>query len=105
ELLLGEVRSVPVPERIQLECADAATFLESQRSGCFTGFSLSNILDGANPAYERRLFAAVKHAAAPEARVVLRSFREPEFSARENYATEDRSMLWGRVDVRLAQAL
>lgn len=104
ELLLGEIRSVPVPERIQLECADAAAFLESQPAGSFTGFSLSNILDGANPAYEHRLLAAVKHAAASEALVVLRSFRKSESSAKKNYASQDRSILWGRVEICPAEA-
>ncbi|HEY5992615.1 MAG TPA: DUF3419 family protein [Candidatus Udaeobacter sp.] len=107
-LLLGEMRSAPeVPElqQIQLECVEAADFLEHQPAGSFTGFSLSNILDGTNPAYERRLFAAVKHAAAPGAMVVLRSFREPRCMRRTNHAVEDRAMLWGIVDVRQASAL
>ena len=106
-LLLGEIRSapdVPNPRQIQLECADAADFLERQPAGSFTGFSLSNILDGANPAYARRLIAAVQHAAAPRAMVVLRSFREPECATETNHAAEDRSMLWGIVDVRPAHA-
>ena len=107
-LLLGEIRSapdVPNPRQIQLKCADAADFLEQQPAGSFTGFSLSNILDGANPAYSRRLFAAVQHAAAPRAMVVRRSFREPECATETNRAAEDRSMLWGVVDVRHASAL
>jgi S-adenosylmethionine:diacylglycerol 3-amino-3-carboxypropyl transferase len=107
-LLLGEMRSAPdAPElrQIQLECADAADFLERQPSGSFTGFSLSNILDGANPAYEQRLFDAVKHAATPGSVVVLRSFREPQCWTETNHAAEDRSMLWGTVEVRPASAL
>jgi S-adenosylmethionine:diacylglycerol 3-amino-3-carboxypropyl transferase len=106
-LLLGEMRFAPdAPEllQIQLECADAADFLECQPAGSFTGFSLSNILDGSNAAYERRLFAAVQHAAAPGAMVVLRSFREPECATETNHAAEDRAMLWGVVDVRQASA-
>jgi S-adenosylmethionine:diacylglycerol 3-amino-3-carboxypropyl transferase len=105
ELFLGEIRSVPVPERIELECADASAFLESQPVASFDGFTLSNILDGANPAYERRLFAAVKHAAAPGALVVLRSVREPASSAKRNYASQDRSILWGTVEICPAEAL
>jgi S-adenosylmethionine:diacylglycerol 3-amino-3-carboxypropyl transferase len=107
-LLLGEMRSAPeVPElrQIQTLCADAADFLEQQPAGSFTGFSLSNILDGTNPAYERRLFAAVQHAASPGAMVVLRSFREPQSWTRTNHAAEDRAMLWGIVDVRPASTL
>ena len=107
-LLLGEIRSapdIPNPRQIQLECADAADFLERQPAASFTGFSLSNILDGANPAYARRLIAAVQHAAAPGAMVVLRSFREPECAAETNHAAEDRAMLWGVVDVRQASSL
>ena len=107
-LLLGEM---PAPQdaaeapQIQLRCADAADFLERQPGASFTGFSLSNILDGANTAYERRLLAAVKHAATPGATVVLRSFREPQCATETNHAAEDRAMLWGVVDVRQAAAL
>jgi S-adenosylmethionine:diacylglycerol 3-amino-3-carboxypropyl transferase len=107
-LLIGEACSeqyAPESEQIQVACADAADFLYSQPAQSFTGFSLSNIIDGANPAYERRLLAAVKHAASPGALVVLRSFREPESSARKNHAAEDRSMLWGIVDIRPAEEL
>jgi S-adenosylmethionine:diacylglycerol 3-amino-3-carboxypropyl transferase len=107
-LLLGEMRSVlnaPEPRDIQLECADAADFLQRQPAGSFTGFALSNILDGTNPAYEQRLFAAVKHAAAPGAMVVLRSFREPQALTKTNHVAEDRSMLWGIVDICPASAL
>jgi S-adenosylmethionine:diacylglycerol 3-amino-3-carboxypropyl transferase len=107
-LLLGELRSEPhAPElrNIQLRCADAADFLERQPAASFTGFSLSNILDGANPAYVRRLLAAVQHAATPGATIVLRSFREPQSVTETNHAAEDRAMLWGVVDVRQASAL
>jgi S-adenosylmethionine:diacylglycerol 3-amino-3-carboxypropyl transferase len=107
-LLLGEMRSAPnAPElrHTQLRCADAADFLERQPARSFTGFSLSNILDGTNAAYQRRLFAAVQHAAAPGAMVVLRSFREPQSWTETNHATEDRAMLWGVVDVVSASAL
>ena len=105
-LLLGEMASESeVPEhRIAVQCADAADFLEHQPAGTFTGFSLSNILDGANPAYARRLLGAMKHAATPEATVVLRSFREPQYPTGTNHAVEDRAMLWGVVDVRPASA-
>jgi S-adenosylmethionine:diacylglycerol 3-amino-3-carboxypropyl transferase len=107
-LLAGDTRfgsDNPALRQIEVRCADAADFLERQPARSFTGFSLSNILDGANPAYERRLFAAVRHAAAPGATVVLRSFHEPECATETNHAAEDRAMLWGVVDVRQASAL
>jgi S-adenosylmethionine:diacylglycerol 3-amino-3-carboxypropyl transferase len=106
-LLAGDMRVPPDPpalRQIEVRCADAADFLERQPAGSFTGFSLSNILDGTNAAYARRLFAAVRHAAAPEATVVLRSFREPECVTETNRAAEDRAMIWGIVDVRQASA-
>lgn len=106
-LLLGEMRSAPdAPElqQIQLTCADAADFLERQPAGSFTGFSLSNILDGTNAAYQERLLAAVQHAAAPGAMVVLRSFREPQCATQTNHIAEDRAMIWGVVDVRPVSA-
>jgi S-adenosylmethionine:diacylglycerol 3-amino-3-carboxypropyl transferase len=107
-LLAGDMRSPPdLPgfRKIEVQCADAADFLERQPAASFTGFSLSNILDGTNAAYAQRLLAAVRRAAAPEATVVLRSFREPERATETNHAAEDRSMLWGIVDVRQASAL
>jgi S-adenosylmethionine:diacylglycerol 3-amino-3-carboxypropyl transferase len=107
-LLLGEMCSAPSgPElrQIQLECADAADFLEREPAGSFTGFSLSNILDGTNAAYTRRLLDAVQHAAAPGATVVLRSFQEPQCVRETNHAVEDRAMLWGIVDVRQTSVL
>jgi S-adenosylmethionine:diacylglycerol 3-amino-3-carboxypropyl transferase len=107
-LFLGHRRSAPDDpdsRQIELRCADAADFLQRQSAGSFTGFSLSNILDGANPVYAQRLFAAVQHAAAPRAMVVLRSFREPECATETNHAAEDRAMFWGVVDVRQASAL
>ena len=107
-LLLGEIWSAlnaPEPRDVQLECADAADFLERQPAGSFAGFSLSNILDGTNSAYRQRLLAAVKHAAAPDAMVVLRSFREPGCLTRMNHAAKDRAMLWGIVDICPASAL
>jgi S-adenosylmethionine:diacylglycerol 3-amino-3-carboxypropyl transferase len=107
-LLLGNMpaaRDAAEAPQIQLQCADAADFLERQPAGSFTGFSLSNILDGANLAYAQRLFATVRRAGAPGAIVLLRSFREPQSVTETNHAAEDRSMLWGVVDVRQASAL
>ena len=107
-LLVGDMRSAsdgPALRQIEVRCADAADFLERQPAGNFTGFSLSNILDGTNAAYARRLIAAVQHAAAPGAMVVLRSFREPQCATETNHAAEDRAMLWGVVDVRQASTL
>jgi S-adenosylmethionine:diacylglycerol 3-amino-3-carboxypropyl transferase len=104
-LLLGEAvpgDSEANAERIKLACADAATYLESCASGTFTGFTLSNILDGAPESYRRRLFDAVKSAGTKDSVVVLRSFREPASKTASDWAGRDRSMLWGSVEVRRA---
>ena len=107
-LLLGELSDeAPPPEakQIRLVHADAASFLESQPAQSFDGFTLSNILDGASPSYRMRLYAAVRHAAAPGAVTIVRSFAEPDSAVSTNRAAQDRAMLWGIVDVRLAAEL
>ena len=107
-LLLGALSDAPPPPQareIRLVHADAATCLEAAPAGSFHGFALSNILDGADRAYERRLIAAVKRAAAPDAVSVVRSFREARIALPTNRAADDRAMLWGVVDVRPAARL
>ena len=107
-LFLGELSSEPAPpeaRQIRLVHAEAAAYLEREPPGSFDGFTLSNILDGADVGYGRRLFAAVKRAAAPGAIVVRRSFEEVRAELPTNRAADDRAMLWGIVDVRPAAAL
>jgi S-adenosylmethionine:diacylglycerol 3-amino-3-carboxypropyl transferase len=107
-LLAGErthTPRVPAARTIRFECADAADYLEQCAPASFAGFTLSNILDGAPPAYRARLFAAVRQAAAPDAVVVLRSIAEPAAATPTNVAARDRSILWGIVDVRRAEEL
>jgi len=103
-LLLGDTLERPTPAgdaaRIELVLADAASCLEASEPASFDGFTLSNILDGAEPSYRERLVAAVRHAATPDAILVLRSFREPSEPMITNHAERDRAMLWGVVDVR-----
>jgi S-adenosylmethionine:diacylglycerol 3-amino-3-carboxypropyl transferase len=101
-LLLGENGEEPAPRglAIELECADAADYLESAEPGSFDCFALSNILDGASPEYEARLFRAVRRAGAPGLRYVLRSLRKPAEPSEASWAKRDRSLLWG--SVRLA---
>jgi len=108
-LLLGETEEGETPPtgtpRIRLVLEDAASFLEAARAGSFAAFTLSNILDGAERSYKERLFAAVRHAGARGAVVILRSFGEPTETLATNQAERDRSMLWGIVDARTVEDL
>lgn len=107
-LLLGELRAEPAPaeaKAIRLVEADAAAFLEREPPGHYDGFTLSNILDGADPEYRERLFAAVRRAAAPGAITVLRSFSDADADSPFDRAADDRAMLWGSVLVRKTDEL
>ncbi|HZM70383.1 MAG TPA: DUF3419 family protein [Candidatus Cryosericum sp.] len=101
-LLLGEGDCEPPPRAptIRFVVGDAASCLEASPARFFDGFALSNILDGADPAYGARLSRAIRHAARDDAVVVWRSFLEPPPTGHEaNHAQLDRSMLWGVVGV------
>ena len=104
-LLAGDAAPVAAPaeaRNIHLVHADAVAFLEREPAASFDGFTLSNILDGASDAYAARLRRAVERAARPGAGVLLRSFAEPREAADAERAAEDRSMIWGSVEVRRA---
>ena len=100
-LLLGTPPVDPEPPAypIRFVCLDAVDLLESSPPSSYDAFALSNIGDGAPPEFLHRLWRAVEHAAAPDAVAVLRSFREPGLDSTENWASMDRSMLWGVVGV------
>jgi SAM-dependent methyltransferase len=101
-LLLGTPPIDPGPPAtpIRFVCTDAAEFLEGSPPSAYDAFALSNIGDGASPEYLHRLRHAVEYAAAPDAVVVSRTFAEPDSDIAANWATLDRSMIWGVVDVR-----
>ena len=97
-LLLGRPRRA-TPAPLRLVTADAAEFLERCPPRSFDGFTLSNILDGADEAYGARLLAAVRRAAAPGAVAILRTFGEPTDDAEAERAADDRSLIWGGIRV------
>jgi S-adenosylmethionine:diacylglycerol 3-amino-3-carboxypropyl transferase len=97
-LLLGRRRAA-TPAPLRLVTADAAEFLESCQPSSFDGLALSNILDGADEAYGRRLLTAVRRAARPGAVAIIRSFGEPANAADAERAADDRSLIWGSLRV------
>ena len=100
-LLLGDLTPPgrPAGSPIRFVCSDMAEFLESCPPGSFDGFSFSNILDGAGPAYRARLFRAASRAGTKASMMVHRSFAEPGPDMKWNLAANDRSLLWGVVSV------
>jgi hypothetical protein len=92
-------KTAPAPTEIEIFDADAVEFLAGGPAGRFDGFTLSNIFDAAPPAYGERLRAALRHAAAPGAVLVVRSFREPADAQAAEWAARDRGVLWGAVEV------
>jgi hypothetical protein len=108
-LLLGDALGSPIAKSgskssaVKFVLGDAASVLETCEPHTFTGFTLSNILDGAPASYRERLSRAVQRAAMPGAVVVRRSFAEPSADLGKNYAIEDRTMLWGVVEVGEAE--
>jgi hypothetical protein len=106
-LLLGEPMDLqpflnpPAAGRsLQFVLGDAASVLESFAPESFDGFTLSNILDGVDPAYRNRLEQAVRRAATKNAVIVMRSFAQPPPTLAANYANDERALLWGVVEIR-----
>jgi len=96
---MGEPDAQGASSAIEFVNADAAELLASGPAARFDGFTLSNVLDAAPAVYRDRLLAAVRHAAAPGAVLVLRSFGEPQDEQAAEWAARDRSPLWGTVEV------
>jgi hypothetical protein len=81
---------------VRLVAGDVAHVLEQAPRGGYDAVTLSNVLDGPDPDFARRLRAAVRHAVRPGGTVVLRSAREPGPNG-PGWAAADRSALWGVV--------
>lgn len=71
----SQVPAKAASARIEVIEADAVAYLEGCAPRSFTGFSLSNILDGTGAAYRQRLMAAVRRSASPGAAIVFTQLR------------------------------
>jgi S-adenosylmethionine:diacylglycerol 3-amino-3-carboxypropyl transferase len=96
--------SRPAPGLV-VELGEAAGFLERQPAGSSDGFTLSNILDGPDRQYRRRLAAAAQHAGRAGAPVVLRTLRDARNQDEASRALRDRALLWGAIIVAAAEDL
>ncbi|GHF78094.1 hypothetical protein GCM10018790_65070 [Kitasatospora xanthocidica] len=97
ELPGGDVppgRTAPPGPPVRLLHGDVLEHLERSPAAAYDAVTLSNVLDGPDPAFARRLLAAVRHAVRPGGVAVLRSVREPG-PAGPGAAAEDRCPLWG----------
>ncbi|MFI2765296.1 hypothetical protein ACH5A3_41825 [Streptomyces echinatus] len=89
---------------VRLVHGDVVHTLQRAPRGGYDAVTLSNVLDGPDAGFARRLRAAVRHAVRPGGVVVLRSAREPGAHG-PGWAGQDRSALWGVVRaVRLGDA-
>jgi S-adenosylmethionine:diacylglycerol 3-amino-3-carboxypropyl transferase len=95
---MPEVAELQAGQEIDFVCADAVRYLDSGPPHRFDGFTLSNIIEAVPAAYQQRLLAAVRRAAAPGALLIVRNLLEGSDAATE-WAARDRSPLWGSVEV------
>ena len=98
EYHVGSTASPPV----EWVCADAAGYLEPYPRLASTASPCPTCSMAYLSGYRARLLAALRRAGTPVFRVVLRSFAEPSGPLTANVAAEDRSMLWGLVEVVVA---
>jgi S-adenosylmethionine:diacylglycerol 3-amino-3-carboxypropyl transferase len=84
---------------IEFVHADAAEYLDGGAPERFDGFTLSNIFEAAPPAYQARLRASLRRAAAPGAVLVARTLAECTDPAAARWAARDRSPLWGGIEI------
>lgn len=87
---------------VDLVVADIAEHLAALPPASADAFTLSNVLDGAAPGTRGHLVAALRHAAAPGAVALHRTFGEPPSPRAAALALRDRALLWGGVEDLLA---
>ncbi|MFF7993308.1 DUF3419 family protein [Kitasatospora xanthocidica] len=91
-------RTAPPGPPVRLLHGDVLEHLERSPAAAYDAVTLSNVLDGPDPAFARRLLAAVRHAVRPGGAAVLRSVREPG-PAGPGAAADDRCPLWGVIRI------
>jgi uncharacterized protein DUF3419 len=83
---------------IEVEQAEVLHYIRAQPPRSFNGFALSNVADGAPPAFRDELLNAARRIARPGAIAILRTLGLPRSRDDAARAASDRALIWGGIE-------